>query len=158
MGFESLIPLAAIITPFFLTGWIVYVVSSGRRRSERLKATSEFHARLFDKMGSMKEFGEFMDTDGGKRFMASLAAESPKSTGIHIVRNVESGIVCLSIGVGVLLLRWLFPDMDGGFTIIGTIVLACGVGLLLSCGASYRLSKTLGLLNGKAFDPGTLPR
>jgi hypothetical protein len=158
MGIEALVPIFAIVTPFFLVGWIVYTVSSGKRRSERLKATSEFHAKLFERMGSMKEFGEFMDTEGGKAFMNTLSADTPNSAAAHIVRSVENGVICLSIGGGVLLLRWLFPEIGGGFTIIGTIVLACGVGLLLSCGASYGLSRKFGLLNGTGSEPGTLQR
>ena len=158
MAIEALIPMFAIVSPFLLAGWIVYVVVSGKRRSERLKATSEFHTRLFDRMGSMKEFGEFMETEGGKQFMSTIATESPRDTRTHIVRGVENGIVCLSIGIGVLLLRWPFPEIGGGFTIIGTVLLACGIGLLLSCGASYSLSKSFGLLNGKGSDPGTLQR
>ncbi len=155
---EGLVPLFAIVSPFLLTAWIFYVIFSSRRRSERLKATTEFHNRLFDRLGSMKEFGEFMETDGGRQFMNSIAAESPGASGTHIVRNVENGIVLLTIGAGVLLLRWSYRDIDVGFTIIGTILAAWGIGLLLSCVASYSLSKTLGLLNGKGAETRELQR
>ena len=158
MGIDGLVPLFAVISPFFLTAWIFYVIHAGKRRSERLKATSEFYNRLFDRLGSMKEFGEFMETDGGKKFMNSISAESPKAAGTHIVRSVENGIVCLAVGAGVLMSRWAFPEVDAGFTIIGTIVAACGVGLLISSGASYSLSKTLGLLDGRESEPRALLR
>jgi hypothetical protein len=148
MDYEFLIPIVAIVTPMSMVGWIVYVVVDGRRRRERLKATAEFHAKLLDRIGTAKEFGDFLSTDGGQKFLVSIAADSPKSAGTHIVRSTENGIVCLSIGLGVLLLGWAFPEARGGFTIIGTILAACGIGFLLSCLASYRLSTALGLLNG----------
>ena len=52
------------------------------------------------------------------------------------------------IGVVVMILGWSFQEMRSGFTIIGAIITACGVGTLVSCVASYGLSKNFGLLNG----------
>ena len=46
-----------------------------------------------------------------------------------------------------MILGWSFPDLRDGFTIIGAIIAACGVGNLISCVASYGLSKNFGLLD-----------
>ena len=51
----------------------------GKRRREQLKVTSEFNTKILDKMGSTAEFGAFLDTDGGKRFMKSLTVEGPSA-------------------------------------------------------------------------------
>jgi hypothetical protein len=108
---------------------------------------TEFHARALDKMGSTSDFGHFLETEGGRRFLTSLSIEGPNAK-THIVRGTERGILCLVIGVTLMMLGWAFPDLRDGFTIIGAIVTACGVGNLISCVASYGLSKTFGLLNG----------
>jgi len=143
----------AILVPisvFAMVGWIVYIISSNGRRQKQLAAMTDFHAKVLDKMGSTKDFGEFLETDGGKRFMNSLTIEGP-SAKTRIVKSTENGIVCLSVGIAFLLLgRWFGGDYYG-LTIIGTIITACGVGFLISCLASYALSKSLGLFD--AADP-----
>lgn len=143
---EFLVPMVVSVSLFALIGWIVYVIVSGRRRQEQLRAMAEFHNRLVDRMGSAKEFGEFLATEGGRQFLASLTTESGTAR-TRIVRCTENAIVCSSVGVALLVLSRIFPDLGVGLAIIGTIVTACGVGFLLSCAASYRLSRSLGLLD-----------
>ena len=77
---SNLAPVIAMLGLFTMVAWVVWVVVDGRRRRERLKAVTEFHQRLLDRIGSAREFGEFLQTDGGNRFVASLAVEksSPK--------------------------------------------------------------------------------
>lgn len=144
---EMFIPMVVGVGFFTLIGWIVFVFVDGRRRREQLKVMTDFHTKALDKMGSTADFGNFLETEGGKRFLKSLTIEGP-SAKKHIVGCTERGILCLVIGVALMILGWAFPDLRDGFTIIGVIVTACGVGNLISCVASYRLSKTFGLLNG----------
>ena len=145
--FEVFVPMVVGIGFFALVGWIVFAFVDGRRRREQLKAMTDFHTRALDKMGSTADFGNFLETDGGKRFLKSLTIEGPNAKQ-HIVRGTERGILCLVIGLALMLLGWTFQDVRDGFLIIGVIVAACGVGNLISCVASYGLSKSFGLLNG----------
>ena len=150
MNSDSLLMLIPMVTGvgfFALVGWIVFVFVDGRRRREQLKAMTDFHTKALDKMGSTADFGNFLETDGGRRFLKSLTIEGPGPRQ-HIVRCTERGILCLVIGVVVMILGWIFQDLRSGFTIIGAIITACGVGNLISCVASYALSKNLGLLSG----------
>ena len=142
-SFEFLIPIVL----FGVIGWIVQIAVTSGRRKEQLKTTAEFHAKVLDKMGSAKDFGEFLETDGGKRFMGSLTIDGP-SAKTRIVRCAEQAVICLSIGIGFLLLGLSFGEYRDGMVIIGTVVTACGVGSLISCVSSYFLSKNFGL-----FDP-----
>ena len=143
----DMIPMVVGVSFFALIGWIVFVFVDGRRRREQLKVMTEFHGKALDKMGSTADFGSFLETDGGKRFLKSLTIEGlgPKQ---RIVRGTERGILCLVVGIVVMILGWSFPDLRDGFTIIGAIIAACGVGNLISCVASYGLSKNFGLLEG----------
>lgn len=140
MHVEILVPIAL----FAMIGWIVYTAVTAGRRKEQLKVTAEFHAKVLDKMGSAKDFGEFLETDGGKRFMGSLTVEGP-SAKTRIIRCAEQAVICLSIGVGFLLLGSWFEEGRYGMVVIGTIITACGIGSLISCVSSYFLSKSLGL-------------
>jgi hypothetical protein len=143
-----MIPMVVGVAFFTLIGWIVFVFVDGRRRREQLKAMTDFHTKALDKMGSTADFGNFLETDGGKRFLKSLTIEGPGPRQ-HIIRCTERGILCLAIGAVLLMLGWGFPELRDGFTIIGAIVAACGVGNLVSCLASYGLSRRFGLINGQ---------
>jgi hypothetical protein len=146
---DLLAPLIGFLGFFTMVGWIVHVVVDGRRRRERLKIFTDFHSRLLDRIGSAREFGEFLQTEGGTRFLASLSVEG---TGAQrgILRSVQFGVVLLALGSGFLLLGRTYVFDEGGFTIVGTIVLSIAIGFLLSAALSLVLSRRLGLLGGEA--------
>jgi hypothetical protein len=145
--FEAFIPMVVSVGFFALTAWIVFVIADGRRRREHLKVTSEFNSRILEKMGSTAEFGAFLETDGGKRFLKSLTVEGP-SAKTRMLGATQTGIVCTSIGVAMLILGGIFYYLRDGLWVMGGIITACGIGFIVSTLASYRLSKTLGLLDG----------
>jgi hypothetical protein len=66
-----LIPLTA----FFVVGWIVHTLVDGYRRRERMRTFTEFYGRLLDRMSTPKEFGDFLQTSGGQRFLDTLSVE-----------------------------------------------------------------------------------
>ena len=145
--FEAFIPMVVSVGLFALVAWIVFVIADGRRRREQLKVTSEFHTKILEKMGSTAEFGAFLETDGGRRFMKSLTVEGP-SAKTRMLGATQTGIVCTSIGVAMLILGGIFYYLRDGLWVMGGIITACGIGFIVSTLASYRLSKTLGLLEG----------
>jgi hypothetical protein len=149
--FEAFIPMVVSVGLFALVAWIVFVIADGRRRREQLKVTSEFHTKILEKMGSTAEFGAFLETDGGRRFMKSLTVEGP-SAKTRMLGATQTGIVCTSIGVAMLILGGIFYYLRDGLWVMGGIITACGIGFIVSTLASYRLSKTLGLLDADASE------
>jgi hypothetical protein len=145
--FEAFIPMVVGLGFFSLIAWIVFVFVDGKRRREQLKVSSEFHAKIFEKMGSTAEFGAFLETDGGRRLMKSLTVEGP-SAKTRMLGSTQTGIVCTTIGVAMLILGGIFYYLRDGLWVMGGIITACGIGFIVSTVASYRLSKTLGLLEG----------
>ena len=149
--FEAFIPMVVSVGLFALVAWIVFVIADGRRRREQLKVTSEFHTKLLEKMGSTAEFGAFLETEGGRRFMKLLTVEGP-SAKTRMLGATQTGIVCTSIGVAMLILGGIFYYLRDGLWVMGGIITACGIGFIVSTLASYRLSKTLGLLDADASE------
>jgi hypothetical protein len=137
---------------FSLIAWIFFVLVDGKRRRDQLKVTSEFNAKILEKMGSTAEFGAFLETDGGKRFMNSLTIEGP-SAKTRMLGATQTGIVCTSIGVAMLILGGIFDYLRDGLWVMGGIITACGIGFIVSTLVSYRLSKALGLLDGGGDAP-----
>lgn len=142
-----------IIVPsfFFLIGFIVSIAISGWQRRQRLKLVTDFNTRLLDRLGSVKDFHEFIQSDAGTQFMNSMGTEPP-TTGPHerILRAAQFGIVLLSLGVGMFLLgRFVgFEDVEAkhGMMAVGGIMLSLGVGFVISSAASYRIASALGVL------------
>ncbi len=141
-------PMIAGLGFFTMVGWIVYVIVEGRRRRERLKVFTDFHTRLLDRIGSAKEFGEFLQTDGGVRFLDSLSVE-PSRPAERIIRAMQVGVVMLALGVALLILGRVFTHDAEGFIVSGAIFFSLGVGFLLSTGTSYYLSRKMGLVDGQ---------
>lgn len=149
---EVIAPMVAALGLFTMIGWIVFVVVDGRRRQERLKVFTEFHARLLDRIGSAREFGEFLQTSGGSRFLESLSMEKggPQT---RILRSVQIGVVLVAVGIGFLTLGLMYPLNEGteGFRIAGTLTLSFAIGFLLSAVVAHRVAKSLGLMKDDAI-------
>lgn len=136
---DTLVPLGL----FAMVAFVAYVkAEAGRRR--HLQAT-EFHARILEKMGSAREFGEFLGTDAGSRFLQAMSTEATR-TGDRILRSVHVGIVTLALGIALLIVGKMRTagGSDNAFW-GGVIVTAIGIATLLSAAISFRLLPYLGL-------------
>jgi hypothetical protein len=148
LGPESwiLIPLSAILT----FGWVVYTIVEGIRRKERTRTFTEFYGRLLDRMQSPKEFGDFLQTSGGQRFLETLAVERGHPIE-RVLRAVQTGLVMLMLGLGFIAsaggVGW---DDRGSTRATGIIFMMTGVGFLLSATASFSITKSLGMLKRPA--------
>ena len=145
-----------IIVPalFIMIGFIIWVLVNGRQRALRLKLTTEFNSKLLDRIGSVKDFNDFLQTEGGVKFMDSLTVERSSSRPQDsILRATQIGIVLIMLGLGVLTLGSYFTQRYAGagdfevLTVVGGIALSLGLGFLISAAVSYRLAKALGVLD-----------
>jgi hypothetical protein len=146
-----------ILIPFggmALVAWIVFTVVDGLRRWHQQRTVGQFQAKLLDKIGSVDELGAFMNSEGGMRFLKSIAVDSGQAGGPHlsILRAVQRGTVLVSLSLGLFLYgdthASLTPDARAAADLMATIFLTVGVGLLVSAFISYRLSRRMGLING----------
>jgi hypothetical protein len=145
-----------IIAPaaFTMIGFVIWIVATSWQRRLRLKLTADFNAKLLDRIGSVKDFNEFLQTDGGSRFMDSLTIERPVGRPHDgILRAVQIGIILVMLSLGFLGLGWYFTRRYGAagddfemLTMVGVVAGSLGLGFLISAGASYRLAKLLGVL------------
>src|SRR5437867_13065808 len=138
------------IVPFIFStiGFVVWVAFNAWQRRQQVKLLTDFNSRLLERIGSVKDFSEFLQTDGGAKFMDRVTAGgTPPDLRMAILRAVQTGIVLATLGIGLLVLAWKFTTSFPGdsqvFTVVGVIALSLGVGFLLSGGASYRLATGL---------------
>ena len=152
MGSEIIIVPSALL----MTAYVFYVIANAFTRRQQLRSTTDFQTKLLDRMGNMGEFTEFLNTEGGKKFLNTVGSESGGMAHQRVLRAFQSGIVMLCLGIGIFMyLSGARVDLDTyeslGF--VGTVSAAVGVGMLVSGYVSLRLSRRMGLINGQQDAP-----
>lgn len=156
-------PEIIIVPAFFATiAYVAWVFVTASLRKQRMKLLTEFHGKLLDKLGAVKDFSDFIHTPAGSRFMQALAAEPLTASGPRerILRAGQLGIVLSSLGLGLLAISFFWspyaPDTgQTAFASLGVIALSLGIGFGASAAASYRMSGALGLLGGRESTAST---
>ncbi len=143
--------IVALITVPGMFCWFAWLIFSTIRRYKIAKVQAEVQAKLLDKVGSGQELLAYAQSDAGKQLLESLKVERVAPHG-RIIGALQAGIILLLLGGALLMLRHQVSvaDNQDGFTVLGMLSCALGVGFALSAAASYYLSKSFGLLNGAA--------
>lgn len=135
-----------VVFGFF--AWLVWMLFSTIRRYKIAKLQAEVQNKLLDKVGSGQELLAYAQTDAGKTLLESLRVEGV-SPHARIIVALQTAIVMISAGAAFLLLRNRVEDAQQGFLVLGTLLTTLGIGFAVSSAASYYLSKSFGLLNGR---------
>jgi hypothetical protein len=126
------------ITVLVLIVWGISIVVNARTRREAQRL--ELHTRLLDKIGSTREFGEFLASDHGQRFLEAISP--PTRPQWRLVWSLQAGIVVFAVGAAIFL--------TGGFFLVGAefgwMIMGIGVALIAATGASWRVARAFGLV------------
>jgi len=149
MNREWIIP----ITIPSMFAWFVWVIFSTLRRYKIARLQADVQSKLLDKVGSGQELVTYAQTDAGKHLLESLQVERTVSQVPYgkILGALQAGIVLFCFGIAMVWLRGhVSTSSEGadGFTVLGAISIALGVGFGISAAASYFLSRSFGLLSG----------
>lgn len=145
-----------MILPITIPGmfaWFVWVIFSTFRRYKIAKLQADVQSRLLEKVGSGQELLAYAQTDAGKQLLESLQVERTVSQAPYgkILGALQAGIVLFCFGIAMVWLRsHVSTNAEGadGFTVLGALSIALGLGFGISAAASYFLSRSFGLLNG----------
>ena len=138
--------VAIIIIPSLclMIGWLVWLLT--RTNYLKTRARIELHQRLLERMNSAQEIVQLLQTEEGRQFLEALSVD--RTTQLEqILGTVRKGVILTTAGLGTLSIRLFFPSGFGVFIVIGVLAGAVGLGLLVSAGVAYRLSKTWDLLD-----------
>ena len=118
-----------IILPelFGLIGFLLWIALTAWERRRRLQLMSDFHMRLFDRLGSLKEFSDFVRTAEGqammKLVMVDPEAEASRS---GIIRALQIGVVLLSFSVGLFAVgRTVLVDTGQSRQLLDALSILC---------------------------------
>ena len=139
---EAMGLIVTMLLAALLLGWVAWLV--GRRGHERLRGKLDLQRRMLEKFGAASEFVAFAQSESGRRFIETLSTEHGVHT-LRILSSIRNGAVLALLGMGLCIL----PIFEGDLVplaFFGVVALALGIGFLISAWASYRLSRSWGLL------------
>ena len=141
------------VVMFAVFSLIKYIVEY--RRWHRIsKVNAEVHNKILDRFGSNEELLAYVDSPAGRRFLEvtpiALNAAPARSIGApfgRILLSVQIGIILLALAVGLLLISGrAIEEVQPVLVSLSVLGFCLGVGSIASAGASYVLSRKLGLL------------
>lgn len=136
--------LVTVIGIILLWGWVVYIILEWRK----LKYKNQLQNKIIDKLNTVPELNEFLQTEGGSRFLNFLTIEgfSPKD---RLLSSISKGIILVMLGIGFVVSHSFLSTIAEDsriFMAIGFILFLMGIGFLLSSFISYLLSKKWGII------------
>jgi hypothetical protein len=153
---EPLAVAAVVITMISIFGWIIRAIMNHRRWLRVSKLQTDMQNKLLERFTSNEEMLAFIGTAAGQRFLESASVPSetgPKNLSAPVGRilwSIQLGIVILVGGVGLVIVSYQLSDFPEGITtfqVIGGIIIALGIGFILSALGSFLLSRRLGLMD-----------
>ena len=157
-GIAGLTAFAIVLSTLI---WLIKTTIEQRRWSRLSKIQAEVHSKLMDRFSSNDELLTYVQTPSGRRFLESgpsplQEAQSPRTASAPFARilwSVQIGIVMLAVALGLLFVSSrTVEEAREFFFIFGCLALALGSGFTVSAGASYFLSRKLGLFEPPAPD------
>jgi hypothetical protein len=139
-----------IILPalFGLVGFLLWIALTSWERRQHLRRTNDFYTRLFDRMGSLKDFGDFIQTAHGAELMKALTTQPMDAPMNRILRAIQMGVVLLSLSVGLFAVGRVVlfdaPEPRQLLDALAVIVLSLGVGSLASALVAHVMAPRVG--------------
>jgi hypothetical protein len=137
--------MTAIVIPIaFLVAvaWVIYVIAQERTRREAQRA--ELQIKLLERVGSAREFGEFLGSPAGERFLQALAPIQPRNRLFTSIRVGTFLVAFALIVLGAAFWRLLGSEADD-LQVLAIVVLAIGLATLASAALSHAAARRLGL-------------
>ena len=138
---------------FAVFSLIKYVVEY--RRWHRIsKVNAEVHNKILDRFASNEELLAYVDSPAGRRFLEAtpIAPSAPPARSVgapfgRILLSVQVGVILFALGVGFLVISGrAIEEVQPVLVSLAVLGFCLGVGSIASAGASYVISRKLGLL------------
>lgn len=139
--------------------WLIKTLVDYRRWSRLSKIQTDVHNKLLDRFTSNEDLLAYIQTPAGRRFLESspIAVDAPRAIGApfgRILWSAQAGAVLTVLGVGLeVVARNTLEEVAPPLAALGAVVIALGIGFLVSAFLAYTLSRRFGLFT----DPGATP-
>jgi hypothetical protein len=128
--------------------WIVWVIATNVRIARVARTQSQMQAEMVERLGASKDLMTFLQTEAGQNVFTPPPQIEPRRNPFNrIIGSIQAGVVLTALGLGLFALSAAIPIARETFLAFGSITGAIGFGLLLSAFISFRLSKSMGLID-----------
>lgn len=148
----SILGVALIMVTGF--AWLIRTAIDYRRWGRLAKVQAEAHTKLLDRFAGNDELLAYVQSPAGTRFLQSspIALDgSTRPVGAPINRilwSIQAGVVAAAAGIGLYYVsRNIDPNQAEPVFTFAVLLLAVGLGFVVSAGLSFVLSRRLGLLD-----------
>jgi hypothetical protein len=146
LGFSVFLVFVGILV------WVIRTLIAQKRWARLSLVQTETHGKLLDRFTSNEDLLAYIQSPAGKRFLESAPIPldaGPQPMGAPMGRvlwSVQAGLVLVTTGFGLRFVSGHAPaDASQSLYAIGIVILAIGVGFILSAIVSLALSRWLGL-------------
>jgi hypothetical protein len=136
---------------FGMVSWVTWVIANAIRRGHTARAVANLHSKLLDKCTSNQELLSYLESQSGRRFLESTTTSESNPSG-RILNAIQAGTIAALAGGAMLVVRTEeHLDWDGRefLVIFGSLLLAIGLGYLVSAAVSYVLCRSWGLFRSQ---------
>jgi ABC-type multidrug transport system fused ATPase/permease subunit len=153
---EPMAVASVFIVMICILGWIIRSIMNHRRWLRVSKTQNETQNKLLERFTSNEEMLAFIQTSAGQRFLASASMSVEPETRARsapvgrMLWSFQLGIVMLVTGMGLIAVSHYldgYVSVVAGFEVAGGLVIALGMGFILSAFGAYILSRRLGLMD-----------
>jgi hypothetical protein len=136
--------------------WLLRSLIEHRRWSRLSKIQTDVHNKLLDRFTSNEDLLAYIQTPAGRKFLESapIALDSPRSISAPVGRilwSAQAGAVLTVLGLGFeVVAKTTIEELAGPVAAMGAVIIALGVGFLVSALLAYLLSRRFGLMAGDA--------
>lgn len=132
--------------------WLIRTLIEHRRWSRLSKIQMEVHSKLMDRFTANEDLLAYIQTPAGKRFLESapIPLDSPRSINAPLGRilwSAQAGAVATVLGLGVIAVsRQTLEEVASPLFGFGIVIMALGLGFIVSAFLAYVLTRRFGLL------------
>ena len=141
-GSDHIVLMAALPIMFVFWGWVVWVILEWRK----MRHKSKLQDKIVDKFPTAQEFNDFIQSQEGNKFLNFLKFNglTPKA---KIMSSLSKGVILSTLGIALVIIGQIFIEGVKYFNAFGIVIIALGVGFLISTFISYKLSKKWGIID-----------
>lgn len=141
MSEDIFLTIVAFPLMFAFMAWLIWVILEWFRIRHR----SQLQNKILEKFTTVQEFNDFIQSKEGNKFLkfVSYNGLAPRQ---KILSSLSRGIIISFIGVSLILIGQIFTEEMKYFLAFGIIIIALGLGFLVSTFISYTLSKKWGII------------
>jgi hypothetical protein len=123
-----------------------------RRWSRLSKIQTDVHTKLLDRFSSNEDLLAYIQSPAGRKFLEStpISVDAPRALAAPISRilwSAQAGAVLTVLGIGITIVsRTTLEEVAPPLAAIGAVILALGIGFLVSSVLAYALTRRMRLM------------